>query len=95
MNRRGFLSGLLSAAAATAIPIPEIWLPEKKIFLPPIGGWVGRGNHLLTPSMISREMLAILETNLRMMMAVDKEYAAAWLAPVGNTIQIRQPLIAA
>ena len=37
MNRRGFV-GLL-AGAATALVVPQLMVPERKIFLPPRGGW--------------------------------------------------------
>jgi hypothetical protein len=61
MNRRGFF-GLLGAAAAAAIAVPELELlvPKRTIFLPPAGGWALRGNQLLTIAMISREALRVL-----------------------------------
>jgi hypothetical protein len=45
MNRRGFLGLLGASAAAATIPL---WIPERKIFLPPPGGWVGRSSGALT-----------------------------------------------
>jgi hypothetical protein len=37
MNRRGFLSVL--AGAAAAIIVPELLVPKRTFFLPPVGGW--------------------------------------------------------
>lgn len=37
MNRRGFLS--LLAPAAALIVAPELLLPKRTFFLPPVGGW--------------------------------------------------------
>jgi hypothetical protein len=45
MNRRGFF-GLL-AGSAVAAAVPELWVPSKKIFLPPVGGWTVTSSDLL------------------------------------------------
>lgn len=39
MNRRGFLT--LLAPAAALIVAPELLIPRKSFFLPPVGGWHG------------------------------------------------------
>lgn len=41
MNRRGFLS--LLAPAAALIVAPELLLPKRTFFLPPVGGWGDTG----------------------------------------------------
>jgi hypothetical protein len=42
MNRRDLFKYL--AAAGAAIAVPELWVPgERKIFLPPAGGWALAG----------------------------------------------------
>lgn len=38
MNRRKFL-GLIAAAAPAALILPELILPKRSFFLPPVGGW--------------------------------------------------------
>lgn len=41
MNRRGFLA--LLAPAAALIVAPELLLPKRTFFLPPVGGWGDTG----------------------------------------------------
>lgn len=50
MNRRKFFG--LTAATVTALGLPEIVLPERKIFLPPTQGWY--------PSLRMREVCAYM-----------------------------------
>jgi hypothetical protein len=38
MNRRALL-GMLAGAATGALILPELWVPKRKWFLPPRGGW--------------------------------------------------------
>lgn len=93
MNRRGFF-GLLGAAAATVIApeLAELLVPTRTIFLPPAGGWIGRGNQLLTIEMIQAEALRILEMDLTQAFRVHRAYDPSFAA--GNrtaTINIRKP----
>lgn len=98
MNRRGFF-GLFAAAAATAIAAPELELlvPTRTIFLPPAGGWIGRGNQLLTIKMISEEMMCVFSRNMEFMSEIDREYAAEFgqrdlfKAPANGRIVVRRP----
>lgn len=41
MNRRGFLTGLMSSVPAIAVgaELAELLAPRRTIFLPPLGGW--------------------------------------------------------
>lgn len=64
MNRRGFLSFLGAAAVVPLVPVPELLLPTRTIFLPPRGGWLGR-NQLFTATYIANEALRILHENVR------------------------------
>lgn len=50
MNRRGFLQGLVGAAAIAATPaLAEALLPKRTVFLPPKGGWPQYGVPKLYP----------------------------------------------
>jgi hypothetical protein len=80
MNRRGFFS-LIGGAAVAAIALPELELlvPTRTIFLPPAGGWIGRGNQLFTIKMISEEAMRVLSQNMEFMSEIDREYDRSFI----------------
>ena len=50
------------------------------------------GNELLTPSLISKEALRLLEDNLVMNSLINKNYRSKYkYKPIGNIITIRKP----
>lgn len=49
MNRRGFIGLLGAAAVVPLVPVPELDL-DRRIFLPPRGGW------LVTPTLTMDEL---------------------------------------
>lgn len=93
MNRRGFFGLLAGAAVAPLIPLPELEVVTRKIFLPPAGGWVARGgNTLLTVDMIARESLRILRVQGAFIVDIQREYDPRFAE--GNrtaTINITRP----
>jgi hypothetical protein len=99
MNRRGFF-GLLAGAAAGAAAIAvspdlaELLTPRRTIFLPPVGGWMGRGNQLLTQKMITEEALRVLSMTLEFE-ALTKAFDPAFLPKAtvaSSVITIHRPL---
>jgi hypothetical protein len=93
MNRRGFF-GLLAGATAAAIALPEIELlvPKRTIFLPPAGGWIGRGNQLLTIKYIAEEAIRALHANMEFMAMIDLEYDPSFRgSSQPSTIDVRRP----
>jgi hypothetical protein len=85
MNRRQFFG--MTVAAIAAANLPAFVLPERTIFLPPVGGWWPGRNSLLTVEMITREALRVLNNQLVFDVALtNREYAAAF-APLKFTPQ--------
>lgn len=81
MNRRGFFGLLGAAVIAPLVPVPDLLLPTRTIFLPPRGGWIARsGNQLLTPELFARELLVIFETQIQLMDRINREYDQSFLA---------------
>ena len=81
MERRGFLRLLgLGAAACALDPERALWVPGKvSIFDLHTPYTVGTNNHFTTPEWIAREALVMLEHNLRVMAAVNREYDTRYL----------------
>lgn len=99
MERRGFLGAMLAACAAPAIvraaslmKVSGIVIPtDEEVFavtrsLITIGG---NANSLLTPQIIARESLRILEANLTMASKVNRHFDKQFVQ-VGNLV-IRKP----
>jgi hypothetical protein len=84
MNRRGFLSLLGMSAAGLAVGGLDVdverllWLPgAKRIFLPSAPTWRPewtQGSTFLTPDLITREALRVLEHQLHFLKAISGEY---------------------
>ena len=84
-SRRGFLSFLL---AAPAIVRASSLMPVKLFeLLEPEPLWVSSG--LLTPSIIARETLAILESNLIAAKRINPMFAHSFVR-LGETLTVRQ-----
>ena len=74
MNRRGFLRSILPVAAGAVVAptvLDEIWVPTRKIFLPPAGGWVSSVSagqvwsvNTLGGFFYSRQLAAVLREQL-------------------------------
>lgn len=77
MNRRGFLSSIVAALAARYAPKPAFIRPlfSAPIRRPPV---------ILTPSMITREALMLLEKNLA-------KITTAGRPKIGETLNLRIP----
>lgn len=73
MNRRGFFGLLAAAAVVPLVPVPELLLPTRTIFLPPRCGWLG-GNRLLTHKFVTDEMLRILTMTIEFSGSINREY---------------------
>jgi hypothetical protein len=76
VNRRGFLSFLSAAATAPLVPVPELLLPTRTIFLPPVGGW--RGNGLLSIDLIAKEALRFFHQEMEFMATINRDYDASF-----------------
>lgn len=80
MNRRGFLQGILAAAAAPAIVKAASLMPvfvRKETGGLLVPGWPSEmavGNQLLTIEQITREALQILHQNLGFIARIDRDY---------------------
>jgi hypothetical protein len=85
MNRRGFLGALLGAFVAD--PEELLWVPGKKLISIPAPA-IYRGNLLLTPEQVSRDMLRILQKNL----VFHKEAFRLSYPAIGSTLNVRRPL---
>lgn len=85
MDRRGFLRGLGIFAGGLAlneaIPPGRVWSFPKEIVVP----------QYLTPAMITRECLRILDKNARFIESVNSQYDANF-ATEGRRLQIRMPV---
>jgi hypothetical protein len=70
MNRRGFLGGMAALigglALEQAIPFGRVWLFPSEITV--------NRNVILTPDMITREVLRILHEKMRFMGTIDRRY---------------------
>lgn len=92
MNRRGFLGAMLAAGVAPAIVRASSLMKVSGIVIPTteevmaIGGW-GGGSTLLTPAMITRESLRMLEHNLIMANRVNRSYEQQFIK-IGDTLTI-------
>ena len=92
MNRRGFLRLLANASAVLAAG--EFLLPQRTIFLPPVGGWAcGK----LTITDITNRALAVLHDNVRFAKqytilndSVADFHYETWDRMGGGTINIRR-----
>jgi len=91
MDRRAFLRVLgLGAAAVAVAPLAAeldierlLWVPgAKRIFLPSV-----QSNYLLVTDWMMREVLRIIEDNLRVAEYVNREYDAQFR--VGETFTIQ------
>lgn len=81
MNRRGFLSSIVAALAARFAPKPAFIRP---LFSAPIRRPPARNTILtLTPQMITREALMLLETNLAKFTTAGPK--------IGKTLNLRIP----
>jgi hypothetical protein len=78
VSRRGFLAGLLAAPVVAALP-DELWVPSKKIFLPPKGGWT----NALTLDVFTQEYIAPAMKAMAMQINNDIIY---WLGADGINI---------
>ena len=74
MNRRSFMSGMLSLFAAPAIvradSLMRIVVPSTAEVMS-----IGRGNQLLTIDMITREALRILHEKMSFVHSINKDYS--------------------
>lgn len=77
MNRRGFLELLASAATVPLVPMPELLMPTRTIFLPPRGGWVG-GCNLLSMELIMREAIRVLHQDIEFAAQINRVYDPAF-----------------
>ena len=73
MNRRGFFGLLAGAAVVPLVAVPELDL-GRRIFLPPRGGWLARGNTLLSADMLAREMLKIFTVQAQFIADINRDY---------------------
>lgn len=94
MDRRGFLGSMLAACAAPAIvrasslmKCSGIIVPSQDLLLPATS--MG-GNSLLTIEMITAEMLAVLEKNLRFADSLNDHWGDEFKS-IGRTLSIRRP----
>ena len=102
MDRRGFLRGILAAAAAPAIVRIGSLMPVKSIFVPTTeevlaftgATSIGGGNTLLSIDLITREALRILYSNMDFLTQVNREYSDELLnvGKRGDSLIIRSPL---
>lgn len=97
-SRRAFLTALLAAPVAASAP--EIWVPTRKFFLPPRGGWdlsFHSTDLLLTLDDFARKYM---EPALKVMArqieddlyrTVDREYGDQWKAVEIQAMTVRKP----
>ncbi len=101
MDRRGFLQSILALGAAPAIVRATSLMKVSGIILPtdeeifelagiPLEFTSSPGYPFLTPSMITREALKILEKNLIAANLVNRKFDKQ-LTKIGSTIRIRSP----
>ena len=93
MERRGFLKSMLALGVAPAVITSGVLMPVRAIALPTdaeVLAVAGGGNTLLTPELITREALRILNENISFMSTVNRQFDEAF-SPSG-TIKIRRPL---
>jgi hypothetical protein len=91
-NRRDFLK-LLGVGAATVAIAPKLVFGDsvKKAIAPaPVELETALSNQLLTPSMITKEALKILEKNLKAMHTINRQFDRQF-AKIGSTLRIRVP----
>ena len=72
VTRRGFL-GLLagaSAAVVAGIELPELFVPQRTIFLPPAGGWLDP--HVFITSLWADEIVRQYKENLVMSTLIQR-----------------------
>lgn len=96
MDRRGFLGSMLAACAAPAIvrasslmKCSGIIVPSQELLIAP---WT-----VLTPAIIAREALLVLEKHLAFTGAFNRDYIEAldkYSSFKNNTIMIRRPSLA-
>lgn len=104
MNRRGFLGIMLAACAAPAVVKSGSIMRIKPILLPGIDfSFTSEDltlsveefqNRFLTPSIIAREALFILEKNLIMANSVNRKFEQQFLQigdRLGDRLTIRRP----
>lgn len=96
MNRRGFLLGMLAAGVAPAVVkaanIMPVFMRRESGLLAPdtfIVTGVANGNRLLTPELITKEALRILNMNIDFMSRVNSQYDQSF--KVGDVITIARP----
>ena len=95
MNRRSFIGSILALGAAPAIVRASSLMPVRAMKPWELEGWevaydTVDGPSLLTPSIITRESLSILENNLLFANLVNRRFEN-YFAKVGTTLTIRKP----
>ena len=78
MNRRGFLGSILALGCAPAIVRASSLMPVRPLFVTAgfetAGFAVRSGSSLLTPTIITREALEILEKNMMFANLVNRRF---------------------
>ena len=89
MKRRTFLKtlGIITGTLLTS-PVKGLEALASQ-GVKPVFQSVQAGNHMLTPSMIAREALRMLQDNLALSHLIDKDYTR--LPNPGHKITIRRP----
>lgn len=91
LSRRHFLSVLVGAGIA--VPLAPQLIQAVDVAYG-FGGspFVAQiGNDFLLPEAFTREVLRILQKNIRFVRASNTEYANSFLPKIGDTINVRMP----